>query len=305
MMWRGIRSPLLHYLLLGTALFAAQPLLPPPSEPVVIDAAQKERLRADWQRAMRREPDAAEMAALLQAHADSEILLREALAAGLDGHDPVARARLLQNLRFALPGDARADESLLAEARALDMPRRDPVVRQRLIERMRQRLAHGTTLDADALARHVAAHPQRYAAAPRLRFEQRFFSRDLRGDTAPADASAALAALHDGQEVIGDVFLLGAEYPPLSPAEIEARFGPAVAQTLAAAPERQWLGPVESVYGSHLLRVVEHIQPAETRADRVPARAAYAALAERERVQIAQALDTLRRRYPVRVEADS
>jgi hypothetical protein len=301
-MRRGLRSPLLHFVLLGSALFAAQGLLPPSGRTIVIDAAQLQRLHAEWQREMQRAPDATEMSALLRAHADGEILLREALAAGLDRRDPVARARLLQNLRFALPGDTRDDDALLQEARALDMPSRDPVVRQRLVERMRQRLAHGTPLDGAALARHVAAHPERYTAQARLRFEQQFFSHDRRGATTAADATAALAALRAGRPASGDAFLLGPAFPPLSLPEIEARFGAAVAGALAAAPDQHWVGPVASVYGLHLLRVVDRTPVAAGPMPHVPARAAYAALAAQEQQQIAQALEQLRDRYPVRVE---
>ena len=61
---RLLRQPLLHFVVLGCALWFAQAVwqrLHPPQRPIVVDAAQVAQLRAAWQRQWGRAPDAREL----------------------------------------------------------------------------------------------------------------------------------------------------------------------------------------------------------------------------------------------------
>lgn len=107
-MRRLLRHPLLHFLALGALLHLGLQQLPAAPEPIVLDAAQVEAVRAAWHRETGRAPNAAELQASLRRHADEEMLVREALHRGLDQRDAVVRERLLRNIAFLFPERALA-----------------------------------------------------------------------------------------------------------------------------------------------------------------------------------------------------
>jgi hypothetical protein len=260
-----LRQPALHLLLLGGLLFAADRVRtpPPPPWPVVVDLATQARLRADWQRDTGRQPQPAEWNALLRAHADEEILVREALARDYARRDPVVRQRLIDNLRFLQPEDPRRDEALLREALALGMAERDWVARRRLVWRLQTALAAETLAGSRLPFALPDLDPP--AAPPLLRFEQRYFRE------APA-AQAALAALQADRpagEITGEPFLLGSAPPPLTAEALADRWGAAFAAAVADAPVGIWTGPVASAWGWHVLRVIAQLPAAaDPRGDR-------------------------------------
>jgi hypothetical protein len=104
---RIARAPLLHFMILGGALYAVvdgpsgrhQPL-PAFSEPVTVAPGTLAAERRGFIARTGRAPTAAEVAALRDAILDDELLRREALALGLDRNDPVVRRRLVRNARF-------------------------------------------------------------------------------------------------------------------------------------------------------------------------------------------------------------
>lgn len=300
----SLRSPLLHFLLLGSLVFAGERWLMP-HQAIHLSAAEVEQLRQHWQLQAGRAPTEPELAAAVQTRVDEEILLNEALSQGLDARDSVARERLLLNLRFAFPDSGADDASLLAEARRLGMNRRDRVVRQRLIERMRQQLGRGATLVEADVQDHIARNADRYARPARLSFRQLFFSSDRRGERLQRDVALAFEQLRAGQQPAADPFLLGHQFSAATEAEIGQRFGIAFAKEITAAPQGRWSGPYASPYGLHLVWIDERqdAQPADPQA--VRAQAAYAALTEREQAAMQQGLAQLRQQYRVEIEERS
>lgn len=296
---RVLRSPVAHFLLLGSLLFAAQRGLAPADRSIALSTAETEQLRQNWQRTTGRAPTAAEFRAAVQARVDEEILLQEALAQGLDERDSVARERLLRNLRFAFPDHPADDASLLREARRLGMNRRDRVVRQRLIERMRQKLGQGASLSEAEVRDYIARHGERYGQPVRYAFRQYFFSRDQRGAQLEGSANGALAQLRAGRSAAGDPFLLGERFTAATQTDIARNFGATFASDIASAPVRQWSGPYESPYGLHLVWIDERLEAQPADAQALRAQAAYAALTEREHAAVQQALVALRQRYRV------
>lgn len=298
---------LLHFLLLGGLLFAAQRLTASwpvfaGTQTIHIRSDQLDRLQAAWQRTEGSAPDAAQRQRALQQLADDEILLREALRLGLNRSDPVVQSRLLQNLRFAYPDSSETDESLLRKALALRMDERDFVVRQRLIQRMQQRLATGAAVTDEALRRAVSAHPQRYATSARVSFHQVFVSADVHGRDLQAAAERLRAALGT-DTVVGDPFMGGRRVEAASEADLSKIFGSRFAQEAIAATPRQWTGPIASPYGLHFIYVESVLAAEQADLDTVRQRASYAVLEQAEQQRVQQALVKLRRRYPVVVDA--
>jgi peptidyl-prolyl cis-trans isomerase C len=228
-MMRLAREPLLHFLLVGGLLFAAEAMVtddaPPGDQVIRIGAQEIAALQTQWQGLHRRPPTAAELQGLLDARVREEVLFREAVAMGLDQDDSIVRRRLAQKLEFMIEDFGAAREPGEAE-----------------------------------LVAFFAARQDAYRLPGRISFSQVYFSPDHRGPAAEADARLALAGLRpdvpvDAAADLGDRFLPGESYRQQSAWEIEAVFGPAFAQALLEVEAGAWAGPIASAYGWHLVRV--------------------------------------------------
>src|SRR5262245_55580191 len=159
-----LREPLVHFLLIGAALFALSwwvgGTAPNPSHRIVITPAQVRQLAADWSRQQMRPPTSQELTALIEAAVKEEIYAREAVALGLDREDTVIRRRLQQKME------------LVAEDMAAAL---DPTDAQ--------------------LQTYLDRHPDTFRPERRLSLRQVFFSREKRGDAARRDAEAAAVRL--------------------------------------------------------------------------------------------------------------
>ena len=257
------RPALLRFVALGALLFAldlARPAAPPPGDAALDDDA---------------------------------LLVREALARELHLHDDVVRRRLVQNLRFARPEDARSDDALVAEAFALGLHESDLVVRRRLAQKMRLLFAARARSDEPSeaeLRAWLASHAERFTEPERIALTQLYF-RERRA------AEAALAPLAPGRDeapAAGEPLPLPHRFPPHARAELAARLGPGFADAAFAGPEGRWFGPLASSYGHHLVFVRERT-PAR-RSDFASVRSALreAVLAERAEAATRREIAALR-----------
>jgi len=272
---------LLHFLLLGTVVFGIRQLVWPRADtlpdPVVIRADQIDRIRADWMRRAGRAPSPADLEAAISDLVDRELLVREALAAGLQHRDAVVERRLIANQRFVEASTAngegaahskpRSDAELLREAYALGLERTDLVVRRRLIERMRQRIlaaARARPAGDKALPRPPAARPE---TAPRVRLQHVFLSRDLRSERLAQDAAALYAQLvgsglspaEAAGRGLGDPLLVPSRLPLSNERELTARLGAEFASLALVLPAGRWSEPIPSSYGLHLVWIEERV----------------------------------------------
>lgn len=287
-MRKVLRHPVLHFAALGLALYLGQSafeatgVLEAPKRVIHLDATTINDLRAQARR------QGSAFKTLLQARINEEVLIDQALARDLDRHDPVARRRLLMNMRLGHP--EAGETELLRRARALDMPRRDVLVRRRLIEYMQTTLSHG-----QPTARSPQVAPKRMR---RLHLEQRFV-----GDTGDAGyrrAQALREALLRGDDSDNaDAHLVGRQLRDVNAADIRRLLGEAVAEAAGRIEAGQWSEPVASAQGWHLLRRTP--SEAQVRPD-----AAWAARAEHyrrhevgRRAVLAQQLAALRDAYTV------
>ena len=216
------REPLVHFVALALVILAAERALAPVPgpAPILLDDAFAAGLVEEATR--RGEPAAGDPVARWL---DEEVLLREALALGLDRGDPIVRRRLVQKMEF-----------LLRSELALEEP--DDAALQALLE----------------------ARPERFRQPARVAFRHVFFDGERRED-ATGDARAALERLREGgaptDPAPGDPFLLGAAFA-LAPLERHAaQLGAPFAAGLERASVGTWTGPLESPYGAHLVAVTE------------------------------------------------
>ena len=96
-----IREPLLHFLLLGAALFALYGWLngglPDAQNEIVVSRGQMRSLESQFERVWRRPPTPEELKGLIDNWVREEVMYREGLSMGLDRDDPVVRRRVPRN----------------------------------------------------------------------------------------------------------------------------------------------------------------------------------------------------------------
>ena len=103
-MMRILKEPLLHFLLLGAAIFVAYSLMARPdnAEPakIVITQGQLASMMETFALVRQRPPTSEEWDGLIQDRVRQEVYYREALALGLDKDDLIIRRRLQQKMQF-------------------------------------------------------------------------------------------------------------------------------------------------------------------------------------------------------------
>lgn len=95
---KWLREPLLHFVILGGVLFAADHFIVARSDDprvIVVDAAVDTRARQVFKEARGHEPNADELYALRRVWLDNEVLYREGLALQLDKGDDAIRERVI------------------------------------------------------------------------------------------------------------------------------------------------------------------------------------------------------------------
>jgi hypothetical protein len=309
---RVLRAPLLHFLAGGAILFyvARQS---PPLAPVVLSAGDVTRLRVDYTRDTGLEATAADEVALIDKAIYEELLFREAVARGLNKNDRSIHNWLVEQMRV-LSDDADADtDRLYARAVELGLDRTDLVVRRILVQKIRLLAArtHERPPSDAELTAFYDTHRDEYRPPDRVTFWHVFLASSAHGAAAADDAEALLARVRrealppDALAREGDSFPVPPRVRGQSPAQLERLFGGAFAAAITQAETTAWVGPVPSPYGVHLVWI-EAREPGEP-----PPLAAV-----RERVlerwqdehrtrRVAELLDALARRYPLRIESDA
>jgi PPIC-type PPIASE domain len=273
-----LREPLVHFLALGALLFALHAWLKP-SEPaastteIVVDEARILSLAQNFRRTWQRGPTPEELQGLIESHVREEVMVREALALGLDRDDAIVRRRLQQKMDFLIEEAALATPASDAELQAF-----------------------------------LQANADKFRSEPQFSFEQVYLDPARRGQRLADDAARLRTSLQDGRTTpaqAGDrLQLLQTRYLQLPQGEIARLFGEDFARALPALAIGEWAGPVSSGYGAHLVRV-EAFSPgavpplAEVRAQverewaharrQASARGAYAALRAKYLVRVGPA----------------
>jgi hypothetical protein len=157
------------------------------------------------------------------------------------------------------------------------------------------------------LQAYLEQHAERFLTPPRLTFQQVYFSTDGRGEAARRDAEKLLAELTAGRGPAnpldaGDPTLLPAAMESATPQDVSSAFGSEFAVAVEEAPVGQWVGPVPSGFGVHVVKVDKRdAGTAPTLAEIRPMVQREWEAEQRQSVQEAL-LDKLRAKYDVRVE---
>jgi len=270
-----LREPLVHFLVLGALLFLFfqwRGGSGPGSNRIVITHAQIEQLAVGFTRTWQRPPTEQELKGLIDEYVKDEIATREAVAMGLDRDDVIIRRRLRQKLEF------------IVEDTVASVPPSDA-----------------------ELTAWMAKHPTAFQSEPKLAFRQVYLNPERHGSALHADAERLLARLQAGgskisTEHLGDTTMLPAEQP-LAPLFDTARsFGDDFANELAKLQPGQWVGPLESPFGMHLVLVSENVPASQQPLAVVRPQVEREVLLERKRKELQNLYDRLLEKYTVKVE---
>jgi peptidyl-prolyl cis-trans isomerase C len=231
-MKRLLREPLIHFLLIGAALFAlyhyVQPVrsVAPSSKQILLSPDELAQLAVLFQSQWKRDPTPDEFDRMVEQKVQSEVLYREALGMGLDKNDEIVKRRMALKMQFLAEDVAAAREPTTEELKSW-------------FEKNRAK----------------------FALPPRLSFRHLYFSPDRRGARARDEAAKALAQLA-GQpedtkvaEGVADPFMFQEYYRDRAPDYLGKEFGPQFAVAVERSKPGSWQGPIQSGFGWHLVFV--------------------------------------------------
>ena len=220
-----LREPMLHFLLIGIALFGAYRWVSPGDsggQRIVITQGVVDDLVTQHVAARGREPSTTELNHLIESYVRDEILYREGVRLGLERDDIVVKRRVRQKIEMIAEEDAST---------------RAPT-------------------DAD-LSAYLAANPARFLQPAILTFEQVFLGQPTSGPGVMHALAIMRGGLRSGTdpEKLGKPTLLPHRMTR-TPADLVARdFGASFAAALEKVPVGEWVGPIDSSFGTHYVRL--------------------------------------------------
>lgn len=226
------REPLIHFFILGLAVFGLHAALDRKPEATVNDpylvevsSADIEWMRTIFKKRMGRGPTVQDLRGQVSQLIREQILSREAVAMGIDEGDIVVRRRLAQKMEF-----------LFKDLSAMTEPTEDD------------------------LRKYYFENRRKYEASPQVTFTQVYFSVENRGVEGAKQAAQALIK-EDGDPyrvpALGDASILSPGCRQCSEIEIRNRFGTDFAEAVKNLKPGLWNGPVKSAYGFHAIYIHE------------------------------------------------
>ncbi|MCX2981715.1 peptidyl-prolyl cis-trans isomerase [Halieaceae bacterium IMCC14734] len=302
-----LSRPWLHFVLLGFALFYLFRWIDPPPRPSVgpLSEPRIESLQRQWFTTAGRSPSEEQLDFMIAAELDRDMLFQEAIALNLHLYDNVVRQRLIRNIRFLRLGEDKTEQEMYEDALRMELHLGDEVVKRRLIQAMEQLLLAQARLaqpsESDISERFVRdtellRRPARYT------IEHVFFSRDREAELEQQVAAILEQQLSPEQaRQLGSPFLPGYLFRAQSAEQLARHFGSAFVLNLQQQElqPQQWVGPVQSTYGQHLVWV-EAIEPErDAELEEVRPQISRDLLLEQRQQALRDAVSELRQDYEV------
>lgn len=262
------REPLLHFLVVGAALFGLEAALrvdePEPDERrIVVDAGVRAELADGWAHTHGGPPSDAELDGLVARWIDDEVLYREGLARGLEQGDPRVRALVASSMAYVLESEAVVPSPSEAELRA-----------------------------------YFDEHAAEWSEEALIDFTHVFVEGD--GEATRARAEELLAQLRAGASPngLGDTFSGGRRYRRRRVGQLAESFGEDFARALDGQAEGAW-AIVTSRFGLHVARVDARSAARDADFERARQDVIHAWTAAQREAERARALARLRARWEI------
>ena len=279
MLKKWLREPLLHFLLIGGALFLLYGLqnenVVDNNNRIVISEADINRLTTLWGKKRQRLPTKTELEGLIEQQIREEVMYREALAMGLDQNDAIVRRRLAQKVEF-----------ISADIAAQFEP-----------------------TDSD-LKEYLTKHADKFEVPGRISFVHVYLNRDQRGENVHQDIQSLLdQLLKPGSQTdfmtVGDPIMLGQQHEQMTRHDVSRLFGRDFTSRIFELPVGSWQGPVSSGYGLHLVRIDDKTEPVQPELSVVRDKVYNEWLAQQRRDMDKAFYQSLRQRYEIIIKDDT
>ncbi len=223
-----LREPLMHFLLIGAALFFVSDQVGNPVEVdnrIVISQADLDVLASDWIRRTGRPPSPQQVEQQLRQYIREQVLSREAVNLGLDRDDVIIRRRLAQKMQFLFDDLGQVP---------------DP-----------------TDTDLNVF---MSNHIERFTLPATLSFRHIFLNPDSGGEAIQDQAQQLLRRLQESNAAVdtselGDPTLLPLQFDNQTRLQLSNLLGDEFAEQVYSLPVNHWSGPVASGYGLHLVYI--------------------------------------------------
>ena len=236
---RAVRQPVIQFMGLGLLMFLVNTYILQADSAdaedefkVSLTAGEVKSMEEVWLSKWQRAPTELEMEGMINQRVEEAILFREAVKIGLDQNDDIIRQRLAQKLEF-LSGDLVKPDSATARE----------------------------------VQDYFELNVKNYTTPENITLTQLFVNPNSYGAALTEEVAARLAKLHGmdpsspGVGNYGDQFTLQTYFPDRPQLELAKLFGSEFASGVFELATDEWIGPVNSQYGVHLV-YVSHKNPA-------------------------------------------
>ena len=235
-MRRFFREPLLHFLLLGGVIFFSASFISRQNrkaeKTIIVSNEKIGSILRFYQIQNGSLPTKQQLDAMIEDYIREEIFYREALNLRLDKDDEIIRRRLSQKMEFL-----QSDLSVIPEP------------------------------SLNTLRKFYESNPGVFRDSGLVSFTHIYFSADKNGDADARQRALTVKANLIGSNILrnpqlGDPFSLQYDYTGQNKLDIVQLFGnKPILDSLFESQLNQWIGPVQSGYGWHLLRINERTSP--------------------------------------------
>lgn len=225
MISRILREPFLYFVAIGVILFVAfgtrndTAALQDPKQ-IIITQDRVDQLIGDFQAVWNRPPQPRELGGMVESYIYEEILVREALALGMDKGDSVIRQRLRLKMEFLASGAAQAIQPNEQEIQTF-----------------------------------YQENIEMFSRPDRLAFEQVYLGENP--DTSSIETARNALNLGQDPQTVGQRGLLTPSMRLSENSQVNSLFGDGFFEQLWSVNGQEWQGPVRSGYGLHLVRITQ------------------------------------------------
>lgn len=251
------------FLGIGLSIFLIDLFLNPPNEEKTIYISNEEviALINTWSLQVGREPDNDEIRSIIDSLVEEEILYREALRLGLDSEDRIIKRRLAQKITFL------KQETISTEPEIKDL--------ESFYQETRES----------------------YLIPKSFSFTHLYFAQNKEGKSR---AARAMQDLSSNKSILSaDPFLLGKNFSSKSLLDIERDFGENFSASFSNLSIDTWQGPIESTYGSHLVKVLDSREEYQPSFEEVIPQVKVDFLMRQRDEQVKEFIDELKTDYQV------
>ncbi|EJC6851437.1 peptidyl-prolyl cis-trans isomerase [Vibrio parahaemolyticus] len=219
-----IKEPFIHFLFLGGLIFFSYSMLQQYHQnddgtDIVLDQRELNHVVELWKLQWKRDPNEQELTAIVDRYLRQEVFYREALAMDLDKNDKIIKERLSQKM-----------ESIAVDLNTLMSPPTD-----------------------DELKKYFNENSDSYIEPEKYTFKQILFTND---ELSIPQLTQLKNSLNKGKEVpLNRIhkYSIPYEWKSVPSNEIKINLGEDFLKQLKSSDTKEWLGPIDSTYGMHLV----------------------------------------------------